>query len=92
MSQHHPFGPSFYTSLTSDLMSIQWGPAKVLPLGPCTHRRTGRSFTVERKKLALKITLFPKKQTICPETNFFSVIRTEPETSCESVLYSWIRL
>ena len=37
-----------------------------------------------RKKFALKI-------TICPESNFFSLIRMGPETSCKSVLYSWIR-
>jgi len=34
-----------------------------------------------RKKFALKI-------TICLETNFFSLIRMEPETSSKSVLYS----
>ena len=38
-----------------------------------------------RKKFALKI-------TICPETNFFSLIRVGTETFCKSVLYSWIRL
>jgi len=38
-----------------------------------------------RKKIALKI-------IICPETNFFSLIRMEPETSCKSVLCSLIRL
>jgi len=38
-----------------------------------------------RKKVALKI-------TICHETNCFSLIRMWPETSCKSVLYSWIRL
>jgi len=35
---------------------------------------------------------FVLKKTICPETNFFSVIRKEPETSCKSVLCSQIRL
>jgi len=45
------------------------------------HRRTGRHFTGGREKFALKI-------TICPETNFFSLIRMEPETPCKSVLYS----
>jgi len=34
-----------------------------------------------RKIIALKI-------TICPETNFFSLIRMGPETSRKSVLYS----
>jgi len=34
-----------------------------------------------RKKFALKITIFP-------ESNFFSLIRMGPETSCKSVLYS----
>jgi len=38
-----------------------------------------------RKKFALKI-------TTCPENNFFSLIRMEPEISYKSVLYSWIRL
>jgi len=38
-----------------------------------------------RKKFALRI-------TICPASNFFSLIRMGPETSCKSVLYSWIRL
>jgi len=37
-----------------------------------------------RKKFSLKI-------TICPETNFFSLIRMGPETSCISVPYTWIR-
>jgi len=34
-----------------------------------------------RKNFALKI-------TICPESNFFSLIRMGPETSCKSDLYS----
>jgi len=34
-----------------------------------------------RKKFALKI-------AICPESNFFSLIRMGPETSCKTVLYS----
>jgi len=34
-----------------------------------------------RKKFALKI-------TTCPENNFFSLIRIEPETSYKYVLYS----
>ena len=38
-----------------------------------------------RKKYVLKITIYP-------ETNFFSRIRMKPETSCKSVLYSWMRL
>jgi len=33
-----------------------------------------------RKKFALKI-------TICPENNFFSLIRMGPKTSCKSVLH-----
>jgi len=50
------------------------------------HRRTGRHFTGRGgKKFALKI-------TVCPESNFFSLMRMGPETSCKSVLYSWIRL
>ena len=40
-----------------------------------------RHFTGGAEKFALKI-------TICPETNFFSLIRRGPETSCKSVLYS----
>ena len=39
------------------------------------HRRTGRHFTGGAEKL-------------CPETNFFSLIRIKPETSCKYVLYS----
>jgi len=39
------------------------------------HRRTGRHFTGGAEK-------------ICPESNFFSLIRMGPETSCKSVLYS----
>ena len=38
------------------------------------HRRTGRHFTGGVEK-------------ICPESNFFSLIRLGPETSCKSVLY-----
>jgi len=34
-----------------------------------------------RKKFALKITIYP-------ESNFFSLIRMGPETSCKSDLYS----
>ena len=54
----------------------------------CTKRHDLRYIGVRegivlggRKKFALKI-------TICPETNFFSLIRIGPETSCKSVLYS----
>jgi len=43
------------------------------------HTRTGRHFAGVAEK-------------ICHETNFFSVIRMEPETSCKSVLYNQIRL
>ena len=51
---------------------------------PCSvHRRRGRHFTGGRKKFALKI-------TICPESNFFSLIRMGPETSCKSVLYGFV--
>jgi len=39
------------------------------------HRHAGRHFTAGVGK-------------ICPESNFFSLIRMGPETSCKSVLYS----
>jgi len=40
-----------------------------------SHKRMGRHFTGGAEK-------------ICPENNFFSLIRMEPETSYKSVLYS----
>jgi len=39
------------------------------------HRRTGRHFAGDGA------------EKICPESNFFSLIRMGPETSCKSVLY-----
>ena len=48
--------------------------------------RTGRHFSRGgAEKIGLKITIWP-------ESNFFSLIRMGPETSCKSVLYSCIRL
>ena len=58
-----------------------------------SHRRTGRHFTGGRGgKICPENNKLLWKQTICPETNFLSSMRLEPETSCKSDLHSWIRL
>jgi len=63
------------------ITELQINLQKLISICCCSRRRTGSHFAGGEENFALKI-------TICPETNFFSLIRMGGETSCKFVLCS----